>query len=103
LTWKQWLAMPLAAVASYPLGVYFGQPFYMKPAYGSLFGGVGLICAASYAMVGSVRRLQGVDSNEAEVSKFQFRTDIHDYQVRVEPFRKISKEEEDEISRNPRF
>jgi hypothetical protein len=103
LGWRDYVRAAVAPVVAYPLGYLIGKPFFMKPAYGSLFGTIAFAGAVIYGIQGSTRRLQGVHPNQDEVARYPFRIDISDYQVRVEPFRTITEEENLEIRSNPRF
>lgn len=101
-TKKDWLqafgisagAAAIAAVATRPFSVKYGMSLVA-------FGTVGTI-AAMGVLKNSCKRLEGYEPNEEQCQKFPYRLDIPDEQVRVEPFRMPTREELEEIIRNPR-
>eukprot|EP01122_Echinamoeba_exundans_P007534 TRINITY_DN2341_c0_g1_i1.p1 TRINITY_DN2341_c0_g1~~TRINITY_DN2341_c0_g1_i1.p1 ORF type:complete len:130 (-),score=27.46 TRINITY_DN2341_c0_g1_i1:295-684(-) len=78
------------------------RPFSMKYGMGiATFGCVGALAVMGVFKSAS-KRLQGYEPNNTILNQFPYRLDTPGEQVRVEPFRVPTREELEDILRNPR-
>lgn len=64
---------------------------------------VGTTAGLTAGILRSGGRLLGLKPNADLVKQYKYRQDFTDYQVRTEPFRIITEEEQQEIFDNPRY
>jgi len=96
--WAISIGLPLLSL---PVGFAIGAPFRKPVMWGCFI--VVLPAGFLLGIRDSARRLQGRRENPEEVAKYKYRLDMEPYQVRVEPLRKITEEELEEIEDNPRW
>jgi hypothetical protein len=101
-TRRDWLEAFGVSTVSAGIAAAVTRPFNLK--YGmslATFGCVGALSVMGIFRSAS-RRLEGYEANAEILNKFPYRLDTPGEQVRVEPFRAPSREELEEILRNPR-
>lgn len=101
-TTKDWLQAFSFAAFSGAVTSAVSRPFNMKYGLGIATFSCTFIVAGMGVFASAVRRLEGYEPNEFLVKKYPYRLDYPGEQIRVEPFRIPTREELEEIIRNPR-